>query len=88
MWVTIEKQKFLGRCAKSLPMAFAAYKEGLQSHYLAEVHNAKLLQAMSLYSNQSRGNASQKYAERLVEECTNCKLWYDFDHKIELQWKS
>lgn len=30
------------RCAKALPMAFAAYKEGLQSHYLAEVHNAKV----------------------------------------------
>ena len=70
------------RCSKSLPLAFAAYKEGLQSHYLAEVHNAKLLQAMSLYSNQSRGNASQKYAEKLVEECTNCKLRNNFDHEL------
>ena len=30
------------RCAKALPMAFSAYKEGLQSHYLQEVHNAKV----------------------------------------------
>ena len=30
------------RCSKALPLAFAAYKEGLQSHYLAEVHNAKV----------------------------------------------
>ena len=71
--IDVDKRFSEARCAKSLPMAFAAYKEGLQSHYLAEVHNAKLLQAMSIYSNQSRGNASQKYAERLVEECTNCK---------------
>ena len=30
------------RCAKALPMAFSAYKEGLQSHYLQEVHNSKV----------------------------------------------
>ena len=30
-----------------------------------------MLQAMSLYSNQARGSASQKFAELLVEECTN-----------------
>lgn len=30
------------RCAKALPLAFSAYKEGLQSHYLAEVHNTKV----------------------------------------------
>ena len=36
-----------------------------------DYYNSQLLQAMSLYSNQARGNASQKYAELLVEECTN-----------------
>ena len=30
------------RCAKALPVAIAAYKEGLQSHYLEEYHNAKV----------------------------------------------
>ena len=59
------------RCAKALPMAFAAYKENLQSHYLAEVHNAKMLQAMNVFSHQARGPASKKYAELLIEECTN-----------------
>ena len=31
----------------------------------------QMLQAMSLYSNQARGSASQKFAELLIEECTN-----------------
>ena len=38
---------------------------------MIDYNNSQLLQAMSLYSNQARGNASQKYAELLVEECTN-----------------
>ena len=36
------------RCAKALPMAFSAYKEGLQSHYLQEVHNAKVSEASGM----------------------------------------
>ena len=59
------------RCAKALPMAFAAYQENLQSHYLAEVHNAKMLQAMNVFSHQARGPASKKYAELLIQQCTN-----------------
>ena len=31
----------------------------------------QMLQAMSLYSNQARGSASQKFSELLIEECTN-----------------
>ena len=38
------------RCAKALPMAFASYKEGLQSHYLAEVHSSKVCK-ISFISN-------------------------------------
>ena len=30
------------RCQRALPMAFAAYKEGLQPHYLEGYHNAKV----------------------------------------------
>ena len=57
------------RCAKALPNAISAYKEGLQPHYLQDYHQAKLLQAVTLYSHQSRGPSSKKYAELLVEEC-------------------
>ena len=30
------------RCQRALPMALAAYKEGLQPHYLEGYHNAKV----------------------------------------------
>ena len=30
------------RCAKALPLAFSAYKDGLATHYLSEVHHAKV----------------------------------------------
>jgi hypothetical protein len=41
------------RCAKALPQAFVAYKEGLQSHYLAEVHSVKVNKdwILHLYNN-------------------------------------
>ena len=51
------------RCKKILPAAMATYKEGLPLHYTAEYHQAKLLAAMSLYSVQARGPASEKLAE-------------------------
>jgi len=59
------------RCKKILPTAIAAYTEGLPPHYTAEYHNAKLLGAMSMYSMQARGPASEKFAEVLAAECTN-----------------
>ena len=37
------------RCAKALPTAFAAYKEGLQSHYLAEIHSSKVCISSQLW---------------------------------------
>ena len=58
------------RCKKILPTAVAAYTEGLPPHYTAEYHNAKLLAAMSVYSMQARGPASEKFAEMLAAECT------------------
>ena len=67
---SIENRFSESRCAKALPNAITNYKEGLQSHYLYDYHQAKLLQAVTLFSHQSRGPASKKYAELLVEECT------------------
>ena len=37
------------RCAKALPTAFAAYKDGLQSHYLAEIHSSKVCISSQLW---------------------------------------
>lgn len=68
---SIENRFSESRCAKALPNAVAAYKEGLQPHYLYDYHQAKLLQAVTLFSHQSRGPSSKKYAELLVEECTS-----------------
>ncbi len=31
------------RCAKALPIALNSYKDGLQSHYLEEYHNSKVI---------------------------------------------
>ena len=67
---SIENRFSESRCAKALPNAITNYKEGLQSHYLYDYHQAKLLQAVTLFSHQSRGPSSKKYAELLVEECT------------------
>lgn len=69
--IDIDKRFSETQCGKALPLAFAAYQEGLQSHYLAEVHNAKLLQAMSVYGLHARGPASQKYAQLLLDKCTS-----------------
>ena len=30
------------RCQKALPLAVQAYQEGLQGHYVEEIHNAKV----------------------------------------------
>jgi protein SMG8 len=57
------------RCKKILPSAMAAYKEGLPQHYTQDYHQAKLLAAMSLYSVQARGPASEKLAEVLAADC-------------------
>ena len=66
------------RCKKILPTAVSAYNEGLPPHYTAEYHSAKLLAAMSVYSMQARGPASEKFAELLAAECTN--YWQSGDH--------
>jgi protein SMG8 len=59
-----------GRCKKILPQAVQTYQDSLPPHYTTEYHHAKLLAAMSVYSMQARGPASEKYAERLAAECT------------------
>ena len=66
---SVENRFSEARCAKSLPVAFSAYKEGLPTHYLEEYHNAKLLQAMSVFSLQGRGPFTAKYAEILIKDC-------------------
>ena len=40
---SIENRFSESRCAKALPIAMAAYKEGLPQHYLQEFHNAKVV---------------------------------------------
>jgi hypothetical protein len=66
------------RCKKILPQALLTYQEGLPPHYTSEYHQAKLLAAMSLYSMQARGPASEKYAERLAADCTD--YWHSGRH--------
>ncbi len=59
------------RCQKALPQAFAAYKDGLQEHYTEDLHNAKFIQAMSLFSMTARGPSSAEYADLLAQECAS-----------------
>ena len=58
-------------CKKILPSAVSAYTDVLPPHCTAEYHAAKLLAAMSVYSMQARGPASEKFAEMLVAECNS-----------------
>ncbi|TRY75744.1 hypothetical protein TCAL_11106 [Tigriopus californicus] len=57
------------RCSKAHPLAFNAYKEGLPQYFTQDFHNAKLMQAMSIFSVQARGPSTSKYAEKLAEDC-------------------
>ena len=57
------------RCAKALVPALSTYKDGLTAQYVEELHNAKALQAMSIFGMQARGPAAAEYAERLAREC-------------------
>lgn len=41
-YIDVDARFSESRCAKALPLAFAAYKDGLQSHYLAEIHETKV----------------------------------------------
>jgi len=61
------------RCKKILPVALGVYEDNLPLHYNEEYHNAKILQALSVFSMQARGPASEKFAERLAAECT--EVW-------------
>ena len=61
------------RCKKILPQALAVYEENLPAYYNTEYHTAKLLQAMSVFSMQARGPASEKFAERLASDCL--EIW-------------
>ena len=40
--MSVENRFSEARCAKSLPVAMATYKEGLPSHYLEDFHNTKV----------------------------------------------
>ena len=57
------------RCQKAFNQAFTAYKEGSNAHYPEDLHNAKLMQAMQIFSLSARGPARAKYADILAQEC-------------------
>lgn len=61
------------RCLKVLPVAAAAYQEGLPSHYSSEIHHSQLSQAYRMFSLHARGPAFERYALQLHEECE--KFW-------------
>lgn len=69
----VEQRFSESRCAKILPIATGTYHEGLPSHYVRSVHEAKLAQALQVFLHNARGPAAHKYALQLREECE--KYW-------------
>ncbi|KAK2726698.1 hypothetical protein QYM36_007512 [Artemia franciscana] len=61
------------KCSKVLPLAIAAYQEGLPSHYTKEHHETKLAHAVALFSMHARGSMVEKYLAKLEEECVT--IW-------------
>ncbi|GAB6031120.1 hypothetical protein CHUAL_007928 [Chamberlinius hualienensis] len=61
------------RCLKVLPLASAAYQEGLPSHYSSEIHHSQLAQASRMFALHARGPAFERFASQLQDECD--KFW-------------
>ncbi|CAG2218840.1 SMG8 [Mytilus edulis] len=61
------------RCNKVLPVAEAAYQEGLPTHYVTNFHLNKLQQAHRVFHQFARGPATEKYLVQLDEACE--KFW-------------
>ncbi|XP_076035791.1 nonsense-mediated mRNA decay factor SMG8 isoform X2 [Oratosquilla oratoria] len=63
------------RCYKVLPLAIAAYKEGLPPHYTQMHHQEMLEVAMNVLSTQARGPMYESFVGQLEEECEH--IWRD-----------
>ncbi|XP_069113163.1 nonsense-mediated mRNA decay factor SMG8-like [Argopecten irradians] len=61
------------RCNKVLPLAEAAYQEGLPTHYITNFHLTKLAQAHRVFNQFARGPACEKYLKQLEAACE--KYW-------------
>ncbi|XP_062606772.1 nonsense-mediated mRNA decay factor SMG8-like isoform X1 [Saccostrea cucullata] len=61
------------RCNKVLPLAEAAYQEGLPTHYVTNFHLSKLAQAQRVFHQFARGPACDKYLKQLEQSCE--KFW-------------
>ncbi|XP_045596633.2 nonsense-mediated mRNA decay factor SMG8 [Procambarus clarkii] len=63
------------RCAKVLPLAVSAYKDGLPPHYTQMHHQEKLDLAQNVLSAQARGPMYEEYVTQLEEACE--RIWQD-----------
>ncbi|XP_042242622.1 protein smg8-like isoform X2 [Homarus americanus] len=63
------------RCAKVLPLAISAYKDGLPPHYTHMHHQEKLELALSVLSAQARGPMYEEYVSQLEDACE--RIWQD-----------
>ncbi|CAB3373921.1 Hypothetical predicted protein [Cloeon dipterum] len=63
------------RCKKVLPMAFAAYQEGLPTHYTKAYHEGRLAFANSVFLQHARGPSCSKYIADLKQMCD--EHWHD-----------
>ncbi|KAK8373994.1 hypothetical protein O3P69_016215 [Scylla paramamosain] len=63
------------RCAKVLPLALSAYKDGLPPHYTQMHHQEKLDLALTILSGQARGPMYEEYVAQLEQACH--RVWVD-----------
>lgn len=63
------------RCAKVLPLAVAAYKDGLPPHYTQMHHQEKLEVALNVLGAQARGPMYEEYVGQLESLCE--AVWHD-----------
>ncbi|XP_047489241.1 nonsense-mediated mRNA decay factor SMG8-like isoform X2 [Penaeus chinensis] len=63
------------RCAKVLPIAISAYKDGLPPHYTQLHHQEKLELALRVLGAQARGPMYDEYVAQLEEACE--RIWQD-----------
>lgn len=63
------------RCAKVLPLAISAYKDGLPPHYTQMHHQEKMELALSVLSAQARGPMYEDYVTQVEKACE--QIWQD-----------
>ncbi|XP_063224663.1 nonsense-mediated mRNA decay factor SMG8 isoform X2 [Bacillus rossius redtenbacheri] len=61
------------RCGKVLPVALAAYQEGLPPHYMRSYHERKLGHALAVFALHARGPVFEQCAAQLERQCD--ALW-------------